>query len=113
MAEITKQALIVENNQSFPNNNTGYITPQKLRDFNTNMIDSTANQTIFANASGSWNVSINALNAYTAAFSASVDLTQINQATASLQSFTASATIEISNLESKSASVDILSLIHI
>lgn len=107
MAEITKQALIVENNQSFPNNNTGYITPQKLRDFNTNMIDSTANQTIFANASGSWNVSINALNAYTAAFSASVDLTQINQATASLQSFTASATIEISNLESKSASVDI------
>ena len=40
MAELTKQALKVENNTNFPNNNTGYITPALLREFNTDMIDS-------------------------------------------------------------------------
>jgi hypothetical protein len=40
MAELTKNQLISENNSSFPNNTTGFITPDKLRTFNGNMIDS-------------------------------------------------------------------------
>ena len=40
MAEITKVALKVDNNNSFPNNNAGAITPAILRAFNVNMIDS-------------------------------------------------------------------------
>ena len=40
MSELTKQQLTVENNSSFPNNNTGYITPTLLRTFNQDMIDS-------------------------------------------------------------------------
>ena len=40
MSELSKQALKVENNTSFPNNNNGAITPTILRDFNTDMIDS-------------------------------------------------------------------------
>jgi hypothetical protein len=39
MAQLSKQALIVENNTSFPNNNTNYITPSILRSFNTDMIE--------------------------------------------------------------------------
>ena len=40
MSQLSKQALKVENNTSFPNNNTNYITNAILRDFNTDMIDS-------------------------------------------------------------------------
>jgi hypothetical protein len=36
---LSKQALVVKNNTNFPNNNTGYITPALLREFNTDMID--------------------------------------------------------------------------
>jgi hypothetical protein len=45
MATLTKQALGVENQTSFPNNSTGFITPEKLRNFNTDIIDSLALQT--------------------------------------------------------------------
>jgi hypothetical protein len=51
MAQLTKQALLVENNTSFPNNNTGAITPTILRNFNTDMIDSTVNQEAYTTAS--------------------------------------------------------------
>ena len=33
MAQLTKQALLVENSTSFPNNNAGAITPSILRNF--------------------------------------------------------------------------------
>ena len=36
---LSKQALLVENNTNFPNNNSGLITPELLRQFNTDMID--------------------------------------------------------------------------
>ena len=55
MSELSKQALVVDNNQSFPNNNNGAITPSVLRAFNTNMIDSTVNQSQYTTDSGSWN----------------------------------------------------------
>jgi hypothetical protein len=67
MSELSKQALVVDNNQSFPNNNNGAITPSILRAFNTNIIDSTVNQTQYTTDSGSWNVSAS-LSLTTASF---------------------------------------------
>lgn len=66
MAEITKQALKVDNNQSFPNNNNGAITPSILRAFNTNMIDSMVDEIGYNQDSASWNSSISQLNAFSA-----------------------------------------------
>jgi fibronectin-binding autotransporter adhesin len=39
-AQKTKQQLIVENNEQFPNNNTNFISPARLRGFNRDMIES-------------------------------------------------------------------------
>jgi hypothetical protein len=61
MSELTKQALKVENNQSFPNNNAGLITPTALRTFNEDMIDSTVNQAVYTADSASFNSRINAI----------------------------------------------------
>ena len=94
MAEISKQALIVENNQSFPNNNNGAITPSALREFNRDMIDSTVNQTVFNNYSSSVTQSLQSL----AQFTASV---------AGTNAFTQSANIRITNLETWSSSLDV------
>ena len=59
MSELTKQALRVENNQSFPNNNAGLITPSALRTFNEDMIDSTVNQVVYTTDSASFDSRIN------------------------------------------------------
>lgn len=75
MAETSKQGLLVLNGLNFPNNNTGYITPTKLREFNTDMIDSTVNQIEY-------------------------DATQV-----SLNSFTASITASVIQLQNFSASL--------
>ena len=40
MSQLNKTQLEAENQSNFPNNNTGFITPLKLREFNTDMIDS-------------------------------------------------------------------------
>ena len=40
MSSKNKSQLRTENNSSFPNNNSQFITPQKLRDFNADIIDS-------------------------------------------------------------------------
>ena len=66
MAQKTKQALLVENNSSFPNNTTGYITPTILRDFNTDIIDSLTTQIEFNENSDAVNNSLASLNAFTA-----------------------------------------------
>jgi hypothetical protein len=63
MSELTKQALKVDNNMSFPNNNAGLITPTALRGFNENMIDSTVNQAVYTADSASFNQRINAATA--------------------------------------------------
>jgi hypothetical protein len=62
MAEITKQALKVENNTSFPNNNNGQITPTVLRTFNEDMIDSLVDEITYTTDSGSWNSKIDAIS---------------------------------------------------
>ena len=69
MAEITKVALKVDNNTSFPNNNNGAITPSILRAFNTNMIDSLVDEVGYTLDSGSWNQQIDALEQFTASAS--------------------------------------------
>jgi len=81
MSAISKQALVVDNNQSFPNNNAGAITPTALRSFNTNMIDSNVNQTEYTTNSGSWNISISNLNTFTS--SQQPSFTALNSFTAS------------------------------
>ena len=68
MAEISKQALIVDNNQSFPNNNAGAITPDVLRSYNRDVIDSTVNQTEYTANSGSWNGRIESLTSQTGSY---------------------------------------------
>ena len=65
MAEITKQALKVENNTEFPNNNNGQIKPSNLRGFNEDMIDSLVDEITYNADSSSWNSSIASLNAFT------------------------------------------------
>jgi len=62
MSELTKQALKVENNQSFPNNNAGLITPSALRTFNENMIDSLVDEVTYNADSASWNQQIQDLD---------------------------------------------------
>ena len=124
MAEITKQALKVDNNQSFPNNNNGAITPSILRAFNTNMIDSLVDEIGYTADSSSWNQQIDALEQFTAsasglttgsllvtasAVSNVITFTKGNGSTfnvtvadttdlSSLNAFTASATISLNNL---------------
>jgi trimeric autotransporter adhesin len=111
MAEISKQALQVANNTDFPNNNTGYITPAILRSFNTNFIDSTVNQTQYTSNSGSWNISIGNLNAFTA--SQQPSFTAINAFTASqlvinsgVNTFTQSANGRLTSLESETSNLE-------
>jgi hypothetical protein len=141
MAQLSKQALIVENNTSFPNNTTNYITPAILRSFNVDMIDSLVDENTYNVDSGSWNRSISSLNQFTASasglttgsllitasaagnvitftkgnnttFNVTVatgsipDISNLNQATASLQAYTASANVKFSNLESTTASLN-------
>jgi hypothetical protein len=40
MAQQSKAQLAATNQSNFPNNNTGFITPTRLREFNTDIIDS-------------------------------------------------------------------------
>jgi hypothetical protein len=58
MSQLTKTQLESVNQSNFPNNNTGFITPDKLRDFNTDIIDSMVDETSYGIDSGSWNARI-------------------------------------------------------
>jgi hypothetical protein len=109
MSEISKQALRVDNNTSFPDNNTGYISPSILRAFNVNMIDSLVEQEGYTEDSGSWNTQISALQAFSA--SQQPSFTSLNAFTASasssikqLNAFTQSANYSIGALNTQTAS---------
>jgi hypothetical protein len=118
MSQISKQALIVDNSQSFPNNNVGDITPSDLRSFNVNMIDSLVNEIPYQSFTASVTNSINLLNQFSAsqqpsftnlnAFTASqlVLNTGYNAATYSLDARLDSAEINLSNLNTWSQSVN-------
>ena len=68
MPELSKVALQVDSNQSFPNNNNGYITPAILRSYNTNVIDSTVNQIQYTTDSGSLNFNVGVLMGQTGSY---------------------------------------------
>jgi hypothetical protein len=112
MAEITKQALQVSNNTSFPNNNAGAITPSDLRAFNVDMIDSLVDEIGYNVDSASWNRSINALNTFTS--SQQPSFTALNQFTASqlvinsgVNVFTQSADARLDALESETLNLEL------
>jgi hypothetical protein len=103
MSQISKQALKVDNSQSFPNNNVGAISPSDLRDYNVNVIDSLVDEITYQSDSGSWNNSIDALEAFTS--SQQPAFTALNAFTASqlninsgVNSFTQSAGAELDSL---------------
>ena len=111
MAQISKQSLIVENNQSIPNNNNGAITPSELRGFNVDMIDSTVNQTVYTTDSGSWNQQIDALESFTS--SQQPSFTALNSFTASqlvinsgVNTYTQSANGRLTALENETANLE-------
>jgi len=58
MSELSKTQLTAENNSNFPNNNTGFITPEKLRTFNQDMIDSMVDEQTYNVDSSSFSGSI-------------------------------------------------------
>jgi hypothetical protein len=81
MAILSKQALKVENNASFPNNSIGAITATGLRDFNTDIIDSLVDETNYVPFSASVGTSIFNLNQFTS--SQQPSFTALNAFTAS------------------------------
>jgi hypothetical protein len=118
MAEISKQALIVENNTSFPNNNNGAITPSDLRSFNIDMIDSLVDEISYNQFSASVTNSISLLNVFSSsqqptftalnAFTASqlVLNTGYNNATSSLSTQIGVVSAEVDQLQTWSGSVN-------
>ena len=86
MSELTKQQLTVENNSSFPNNNTGFITPTLLRTFNGNIIDSMVDEVTYNADSASWTSDITALEQFSASLNANfVTPTQLSASSSTLQ----------------------------
>lgn len=149
MSELNKVQLTAENNANFPNNNTGFITPEKLRTFNQDMIDSMVDEQTYNVDSSSFSGSIamleaqvdalvlsgsgvaileegvslgaaTALNFVGASVTASVvgstatinvnatavDLSGLNQFTASQEEFNSAATASIIALQDFSSSLD-------
>jgi hypothetical protein len=113
MAEITKQALKVDNNTSFPNNNNGAITPAILRAFNVNMIDSMVDELGYNVDSASWNQQIDSLEQFTASLATTfVSTASFNAYTASNNTkwddaaiATASLFTSVTNLNTTTASL--------
>ena len=121
MSTLSKQQLGVQNQTSFPNNTTGYISPTLLRGFNTDIIDSTVNQTGYNTDSSSVSAQLVGLNTYTQSLNTNfITSGSLNAATASLSAslapsinnkllsssfiaYTASTNARIDTLEVKSA----------
>ena len=80
MSQLTKTQLENENNNSFPNNNSGFITPTLLRTFNENMIDSLVDEGSYNADSASFSGSIAALQNFSSSldgpFATQAELTQ-------------------------------------
>jgi hypothetical protein len=82
---LTKQQLEVVNQTNFPNNTTGYISPALLREFNTDIIDNTVNQTLYNTDSSSVSAQLVGLNSYTQSLNTNfITSASLNAATASL-----------------------------
>jgi hypothetical protein len=92
MAILSKQALKVENNASFPNNSIGAITATELRNFNTDIIDSLVDETNYVPFSASVGTSIFNLNQFTSSQQPSFT---------ALNAFTASQTITNNSVDGR------------
>jgi hypothetical protein len=79
MSQVSKNELKYQNSVSFPNNNSGEISPADLRNFNVELIDSTVNQTLYTQDSSSFDGRI------------SSNTTQINSLIAATSSYATSA----------------------
>ena len=100
---LSKVQLEQENQNNFPDNTQQLITPQLLREFNTDMIDSLVDENTYNADSASWNaqiayldpsgsiIALNALEAFTA--SAEIRLNALEQTSQSLNQFTASQAV--------------------
>jgi hypothetical protein len=105
MAELNKAALTSENNNSFPNNNTGFITPTLLRTFNGNMIDSMVDEISYNADSASVSASISQLKN----FSSSLDATFATDAQLSASASTLQNEINLKVNTSSTSSMTVLS----
>ena len=85
MSQLNKQQLGVENQTSFPNNTTGFISPALLRGFNTDVIDSFTLQSQFDVNSSSVDSRLDSLESFSSSLAIDyINQTELNQATASL-----------------------------
>ena len=105
MAELNKGTLTAENNNSFPNNNTGFITPTLLRTFNGNMIDSLVDEVSYNIDSASFSSSISQLKN----FSSSLDNTYATDAQLSASASTLQDNINLKVNTSSTSSMTVLS----
>jgi len=111
MSEISKGALTSENNSSFPNNNTGYITPTILRTFNQDMIDSLVDEISYTADSASVNTKITNLQNWSSSLDNDyVSETQFNAYTSSQTAESASFNTRINSLDPSGSAAAILSL---
>ena len=95
---LTKQQLEALNNNSFPNNNAGAITPAILRDYNTSAIANTVNQDVYTTDSASFNSRILAVD------DSLVTTASFNAYTQSTNTFTASISTSVGLLQTFSGS---------
>ena len=109
MSQLSKAQLATENSTSFPNNTTGYITPALLRDFNTDMIDSNVNQTVYTTDSASFDSRIDSLESFSSSIAIDyINQTELNAATASLSaSLTTTINTKVSNTTFNSFSASV------
>jgi hypothetical protein len=116
---LTKQQLEELNNSSFPNNNSGFITAEDLRTYNSSSIAATVNQDTYTVQSQSFDDRIDSLESW----SSSLDTTyatdaQLNASSSVLQSnintkldtasfaiFSSSVNTQLEGLDSYTASV--------
>ena len=110
MSQLTKTQLETVNQDNFPNNSTGYITPQRLRAFNTDVIDSTVNQTVYTADSTSFDLRLDRQEAFSSSIAIDyINQSELNAATASLSASlttTINGKVSSSTFTAYSTSVD-------
>ncbi len=99
MAQLTKAQLEAQNQSDFPNNNAGLITPQILREYNTDVIDSLVDEVSYNIDSASFSGSIAQLQQ----FSSSLDATFATDAQLSASVSSLSASIAVTDLAQSSS----------
>jgi len=110
MSQLNKTQLETVNQVNFPNNSTGYISPARLREFNTDMIDSLTLQSAFNTNSASVDSRLDSLESFSSSIVIDyINQTELNAATASLSASlttTINTKLPTSTYTTNSASVD-------